>query len=159
MTLKWNKVRGVYSITSTGQYLPLMVGVTSFGSLCWSLLQQEAVSVLLCSFRFSITNRVQERRRNLRRRQIINQDEDDIALDSLSHTLTDAISHAFAQPDIGFLTNGGALPITSDEEEEEVAISDSPGSSTGFHGPHNQYFMSGALGANPDLEAQTTTNS
>lgn len=159
MTLKWNKIGGVYSITSNGQYMPLMVAVGSFVSVCWSLVQQEGVSILFRKFRFFFTNRVQERRRNLRCRQVINQDEDDIELDSLSHTLVDAISHAFTQPDIGFLTNDGALPITSSGEEEVANCSDSPGPSTVFHGPYNEDFTSGALGVHPDLEAQTPTNS
>lgn len=44
LILKWNKVGGVYSITSTGQYLPLIIGVCSFVSVWWSLVRQESVS-------------------------------------------------------------------------------------------------------------------
>lgn len=44
LTLKWNKVVGVYSIASTGQYISLIIGSTSFVSVCWSLIKQESVS-------------------------------------------------------------------------------------------------------------------
>ncbi|CAF9941050.1 MAG: hypothetical protein HETSPECPRED_002856 [Heterodermia speciosa] len=137
LTLKWNKVRGVYSITSTGQYAPLIIGVGGVISVCWSLMRQES-----------------KRRRDLKRRQAINQSEDGIELDTLSHTLADALSHAFAQPDIGFFTNGGALSNDSGVEEGEIA----PESSDAFQRPHNEVLMSGALDVHPDLEAQTPAN-
>jgi hypothetical protein len=100
LTLKWKKGGGVYSITSTGQYVPLIIEVASFISVRWSLMQQEVVSVPLRKSHFSFADRVEERRRNLRRSQDINQDEDGIELDSSSHTLASAINHAFTQPDI-----------------------------------------------------------
>ena len=52
LTLKWNKVLEIYSIASIGQYVPLTVGVGSFISICWRLVQQEGVSmpVRKCSF-------------------------------------------------------------------------------------------------------------
>jgi hypothetical protein len=42
--LAWNKVVGIYQVTSVGQYIPLTVGLGSFISVCWKLVQQEAVS-------------------------------------------------------------------------------------------------------------------
>lgn len=44
-TLKWNKVVGIYSLTSTGQYVPLTIGMGTFISVCWRLVQQEGVSL------------------------------------------------------------------------------------------------------------------
>lgn len=45
LILKWNKIYGVYSIMSTGQYVPLIIGVGSFISVCWNLMRQESVSI------------------------------------------------------------------------------------------------------------------
>lgn len=42
--LKWNKVSGIYSIASTGQYVALIIGVGSFVSVLWTLVLQEFVS-------------------------------------------------------------------------------------------------------------------
>ena len=97
---------------------------------------------------------MQQRRRNLKRRQVANQDENGIELNSLSHDLADAISHAFSRPDIGFSTNGGAFPITSGEEEEEAARS----WNTLRPSPNIEALMSGALDVQPDLEGQTPPN-
>jgi hypothetical protein len=41
--LTWNKVRGVYSLSSTGQYIPLIIGVASLISVVWNVVQQETV--------------------------------------------------------------------------------------------------------------------
>ena len=41
--LKWNKVRGIYSIASSGQYVALFIGVGSFVSVLWTLVLQETV--------------------------------------------------------------------------------------------------------------------
>ena len=155
LVLKWNKVSGFYSLVGVGQYIPLIVGVGGFVSVSWSLVQQEVVSNSFRKIYSCSTNRLQERRGNLKRRQVANQDEDGIELDSLSHNLSEAISHAFSRPDIGFSTNGGAFPITPDEEDE-VAVR-----SLNAHRPstNTEVFMSGALDAQPDLEAQTPTTS
>lgn len=155
LILKWNKVSGVYSIASTGQYVALIIGVSSFVSVSWTLVLQECVSNSFHKIHLCFTNRVQERRRNLKRRQVANEDGIGIELDSLSHNVVDAISHAFSRPDIGFSTNGGAFPNTSGEEEEEaLRCLNIPRSS-----PNIEAFMSGALDVQPDLEAQTTPTS
>ena len=155
LILKWNKVSGIYSIASTGQYVPLIIGVGGFVSVSWTLLLQEIVSYSFRKINLSFTNRLQERRRNLKRRQVANQDENAIELDSLSYTVADAISHAFSRPDLGFLTNGGAFPITPDEEDEEIVRSlNTPRQST-----NTEVFMSGALDIHPDLEVQTPPSS
>ena len=74
----------------------------------------------------------------------------------VSDTFSEALSHAFAQPDIGFLTNDGALPIDSVEEEQEAnQYSDNPESSTTLHLPVDNYMMSGAI--DDDLERQAGT--
>lgn len=44
-TLHWNKVIGIYSLTSTGQYVSLTIGGGTFVSVCWRLVQQEGVSI------------------------------------------------------------------------------------------------------------------
>ena len=115
LLLNYNKVSGAYSISSTGQYVALILGIGGFVSVIWTLIRQEAVSNPFCRDNLCFANQSQERRRNLQRRQIVNQDEDGIELHSLSHNLRDAIDHAFSQPDIGFYTNGGAFPINSGE--------------------------------------------
>lgn len=43
LTLKWNKVRGIYSVNTTGQYIPLIIGIGSLISVWWNLLRQEGV--------------------------------------------------------------------------------------------------------------------
>lgn len=43
LSLKRNRVEGVHTIASTGQYLPLIVGAGSFISVSWALFKQEAV--------------------------------------------------------------------------------------------------------------------
>jgi hypothetical protein len=95
MLLKWNKIVGVNSIASTGQYIPLVIGLGSFCSVCWGLVQQEAVGLLSdLTIPRGLIESVQERRRD----QAIRLDDDDgIEL----HSLTAAFSHAFAQPDAG----------------------------------------------------------
>jgi hypothetical protein len=42
--LSWNKVQGVYSLSSTGQYIPLIISVASLVSVIWNVAQQEIVS-------------------------------------------------------------------------------------------------------------------
>ena len=42
--LRSNKVIGVYSIASTGQYVALIIGVGGFVSVLWTLVLQESVS-------------------------------------------------------------------------------------------------------------------
>ena len=149
--LRWNKVSGVHSIVSTGQYVALIIGAGSFVSVSWTLVLQECVSNSFRKFHLRFTNRLQDRRRNLKRRQVANQDENGIELDSLSHNLRDAISHAFSRADVGFSTNGGAFPTTTGEEEEEAVQS----LNTPRPSPNMEVFMSGALDVQPDLEAQT----
>ena len=155
MILKWNKITGIYSIASTGQYVALSVGVGGFVSVSWNLLQQESVSGLFRKIHFCFTNQLQERRRDFKRRQVTNQEEDGIELDFISHNLRDVISHAFSRSDIGFITNSGAFPITSGEEDEAAIRSlNNPRPS-----PNIEVFMSGALDVQPDLEAQTPATS
>ena len=84
---------------------------------------------------------------------MLSHDEDGIELDQLSHALSDAISHAFTQPDHGFLTNGGALPIIPEEEEEDIADTIVyPRPWTTCSAPHNEAVMSGALGDDSSLD-------
>ena len=96
-------------IPSSG-FIPLIVGVDSFVSVSWSLVQQETVSNSFRTIYFCSTNRLQERRCKLKRRQVADQDENGIELESLLHNLGDAISQASSQPDTGFSTNGVAFP-------------------------------------------------
>ena len=146
----------MYSIASTGQYVALIIGVGSFVSVAWTLVLQESVSNSFYKGHLCFTNRLQERRRNLKRRQFANQDENGIELDSLSHNLADALIHAFSRPDVGFSTNGGVLSISSGEEEQDaVRSSNTPGPSPVFDRPNNQAFMSEAYDIHPNLEAQT----
>ena len=85
---------------------------------------------------------------------------DGTELENLPNTLAHAISHAFAQPDEDFLTNGGALPIVSGAAAQEAAgHSRSPGLSNILHGPNEEFVMSGALPVSPDAETQTPTSS
>ena len=106
------------------------------------------------------TKWLQERRRNIKCRQVANLDENSIELDSLSYNLADALSHNFSRPDIGFSTNGGAFPITSGEEEEDDAqSSNTAGPSAVFDGPNDEAFMSRPLDIHPDMEAQTQQTS
>ncbi len=150
LILKWNKVSGVYSIASTGQYVALIIGVGGFVSVSWTLVLQECVSNSFRKIHLCFTNRLRERKRNLKRRQVANQDENGMELDSQSHNAVDAISHAFSRPDIGFSTNGGAFPIDSDEEGDlGIRSLNTPRPS-----PNIEAFMSGALDVQPDLEAQ-----
>lgn len=89
---------------------------------------------------------VQRRRRDLRRRQNLSHDIDDIELEPISNTLAGAVRHAIAQPDVGFLTNDGALPTSSAAISKEADVfTDSPGPSDIPRGPGNEYCMSGAL--------------
>ncbi|KAM7217173.1 hypothetical protein V8F06_007464 [Rhypophila decipiens] len=88
--LSWNKVVNIYNIRSTGQYIALTMGLAGFVQACWQLVNQEA-----------------RRRRDLTRRQLIGQD---IELDQFPLSMSGALRAAFSQPDIGFLTNDGALP-------------------------------------------------
>lgn len=126
------------------------MGVGGFVSVSWTLVLQECVSDSFRKIHYYFTNRLQERRRNLKHLKVTTQDEDGIELESLSHNLRDAISHAFSRPDIGFSTNGGAFPITPDEEDEDAVRSlHTPRPST-----NTDVFMSGALDSYPDLEAQ-----
>ena len=115
---------------------------------------QEGVSSPHRHFHTSFTKRVQERRRDLRRRQELDQYEDGIELDGLPHTLTHAISHAFTRPDVAFLTNNGALPNPMGEEDENVQSPNPSTLSKVSQGPYDEYLVSGALGISPDLEAQ-----
>ena len=146
-TLHWNKVVGIYSLTSTGQYVPLTIGGGTFVSVCWRLVQQEGVSIPVHTSLFPVlTHWLQRRRRDLRRRRMLNQDFDGIELTHISNTVADALHHAFGQPDAGFLTNDGALPTFSAAPSIGVdGISDSPGPLDVSHQTGNEYFMSGAL--------------
>ena len=152
---KWNRVGGIYSIASTGQYVALIIGIGSFVSVLWTLVLQETVGYLFYKGQLCFTNRLQERRRHLKRRQLVNHDINSVELDSLSNNFTDAISHAFSRPDVGFSTNGGAFPINSGEEEEEPVQS----LSTPKPSLNIEAFMSGALDSQPDLEARTPATS
>jgi hypothetical protein len=69
-----------------------------------------------CSRGFILTlKQVQQRRNDRRRRQTLLQTESEteagFELENLANTFTDAIAHAFVQPDADFLNNNGALPI------------------------------------------------
>ena len=69
-----------------------------------------------------------------------------IELEDLSNNLAGAISHAFAQLDIGLLTDGGALPTIEEAVEEEVAEANgSCGLSNSSQRSSSEYVMSGAL--------------
>ncbi|OAF98788.1 uncharacterized protein CC84DRAFT_1223533 [Paraphaeosphaeria sporulosa] len=99
LSLRWNRVLGVYSITSTGQYIPLIIGIASFISVCWDIIRQES-----------------ERRRRLACHRAVGEMGEEYELRSLSN----GISHAFAQPDEEFLMSG-ALPVSQDEAEADIA--------------------------------------
>ncbi|KAM7194905.1 hypothetical protein V8F20_007770 [Naviculisporaceae sp. PSN 640] len=88
--LSWNNVANIYNIRSTGQYIALTIGLAGLTQACWQLVHQEA-----------------RRRRDLARREMAGQD---IELEEFPATLSGALRSAFARPDIGFLTNDGALP-------------------------------------------------
>ncbi|OAL51301.1 hypothetical protein IQ07DRAFT_586839 [Pyrenochaeta sp. DS3sAY3a] len=107
LTLKWNKVQGIYSVETTGQYVPLIIGISSLISVWWNLLRQEG-----------------ERRRRLRCDQAFGGAGEEYELQSI----TSAISHAFAKPDIEFLSSGGALSEALEEANQEIV--DEPASST-----------------------------
>ncbi|KAJ3578425.1 hypothetical protein NPX13_g2136 [Xylaria arbuscula] len=66
-----------------------IVGVSSLIDVLWQLIQQEG-----------------RRRVYLRRRRL---PESEMELELLEFTLTEALEHAFSQPDDGFLTNDGAF--------------------------------------------------
>ena len=140
LTLKWNKVGGIMSLASTGQYLALVVGLTSLISVSWRLLQQEGVSTLSHQSNFQLNKDCQIRRHDRRIRQRISQSvlADDIEFETFSNSLENAISHALAQPDEEFVTNGGAFPVVENENEINVG----------------NYFMSGALNGSFDAETQ-----
>ena len=77
-------------------------------------------------------------------------------MQTVSHSFTEALSHAFAQPDIGFLTNDGALPMNSTEGEQEAnRYSDDSVPSIVLQPPEDNYMMSGGL--DNDLERQART--
>ncbi|KAI1364105.1 hypothetical protein F5Y08DRAFT_221869 [Xylaria arbuscula] len=87
--LTWNQIAGIGSVTSAGQYIPLIIGVSSLIDVLWQLIQQEG-----------------RRRVYLRRRRL---PESEIELEPLEFTLTEALEHAFSQPDDSFLTNDRAF--------------------------------------------------
>lgn len=47
LTLFWNSVTGIYSLDTTGQFIPLVIGVGTLLSLFWDLLQKPVSVVLL----------------------------------------------------------------------------------------------------------------
>ena len=57
LTLRYNQVVKIQSITSTGQYVSLIVGIGSFTSVCWSLVQQEAVSTVTATLDLHLLTR------------------------------------------------------------------------------------------------------
>ena len=56
--LKWNKVTGVYSIASTGQYVALIIGAGGFVSVIWTLVQQESVNNISSKIYLCVTNQL-----------------------------------------------------------------------------------------------------
>jgi hypothetical protein len=47
LILKCNNVQEIYSLEAPGQYIPLIVGIASLVSVCWNLVRQESVRLLL----------------------------------------------------------------------------------------------------------------
>ena len=90
------------------------------------------------------TNSVQRRRRDLRRRQKVNEDVEGTEMVLVSN-LASAISHAFAQPDQSFLTNDGALPTTTNHSHEAQGYSDIARPSNDSLRRSGEFNMSGAL--------------
>ncbi len=45
LTLKWNSVEQVYVVDSTGQVIPLVIGVGIMITITWKLIHEEKVSV------------------------------------------------------------------------------------------------------------------
>lgn len=52
LLLKWNDIQDLYSLKSTGQYIPLVIGIGSFISVCWGLIKKEAVSFIFHPVRY-----------------------------------------------------------------------------------------------------------
>lgn len=46
LTLKWNRVSGVYRVDSTGQVIPLVVGIGSATSVAWKIYQRVKVHIM-----------------------------------------------------------------------------------------------------------------
>ncbi|KAK4211158.1 hypothetical protein QBC37DRAFT_389931 [Rhypophila decipiens] len=115
--LSWNKVVSIYNIRSTGQYIALTMGLAGFFQACWQLVNQEEA----------------RRRRDLTRRQLIGQD---IELDQFPLSMSGALRAAFSRPDIGFLTNDGALPppVTAAVSRTSTSSSLSENSSSSTRG-------------------------
>lgn len=126
-TLQSNKVVGINSIASTGQYLAFIIGLSTLITALWQALKQETV-----------------RRRDLLRRYTLNDNTAEIDLDTLPHTLWGAVRHAFGQGDAAFMTNGGAFEASSGTiaEEGEGVLEQA---STPSNDPEDPYMMSGAL--------------
>ena len=47
LTLKWNHLEGIYSINSTGQIIPLMVGIGSMIAVIWKLWRTILVTTII----------------------------------------------------------------------------------------------------------------
>lgn len=56
--LKYNKVSGIYSIASTGQYVALIIGVGGFISVLWNLVRQESVGDPFCKIYLCVTDQL-----------------------------------------------------------------------------------------------------
>ena len=50
LTLKWNAVEGVYMVNSTGQVIPLVVGIGIMLNIFWKLIRHEKVSANATAF-------------------------------------------------------------------------------------------------------------
>jgi len=45
LTLKWNHVTGVYEVTSTGQLIPLVLGITLTATITWQAIRLKVGSI------------------------------------------------------------------------------------------------------------------
>lgn len=52
LTLKWNAVEGVYMIDSTGQVIPLVVGLGIMINITWRFIHKEKVSFNVTTINF-----------------------------------------------------------------------------------------------------------
>lgn len=48
LTIRWNNISDMYALDSTGQYVPLAVGLGAFVRLLYGILKLWLVSIVLC---------------------------------------------------------------------------------------------------------------
>lgn len=50
LTIHWNNISDMYALDTTGQYVPLTIGLGGFVRLLYGLLKLWLVSMVLCHF-------------------------------------------------------------------------------------------------------------